>query len=228
MNTAESTDEEVAGSDYAEGALGFEQGGLGPGRSRPGIVCGFGHHDTGGIGTRVTRSPEPGIARTHAVRADFVRRAGVPGFAVRPGFEACIGELNARCGREIVYFARFRIVDEQLVFVIAVCGEVGGLCRIGIVGTRYGCDGLPLPEGRRFRQAFAFAVTDFDVGVRRVGDDYLKIRRVEPKVVHREIGESGRCDAGFARTFGLCDVGHREFHFVNAAFERGEECFAER
>ena len=74
-------------------------------------------------------------------------------------FESRIGKLNARCGREIVYLARFRIVDEQLVFVIAVCGEVDGLCRIGIVGTRNGGYGLPLTEGRRLRQAFAFAVT---------------------------------------------------------------------
>ena len=47
-----------------------------------------------------------------------------------------------------MYLARFRIVDEQLVFVIAVCGEVDGLCRIGIVGTRNGGYGLPLTEGR--------------------------------------------------------------------------------
>ena len=126
-----------------------------------------------------------------------------------------------------MYFARFRIVDEQLVFVIAVCGEVGGLCRIGIVGTRNGGYGLPLTEGRRLRQAFAFAVTYFDVGERRIGDDYLKIGRIEPEVVHRQVGESGCCDAGFARTFGLCDVGHRKFYFVNAAGERGEEGSAE-
>lgn len=126
-----------------------------------------------------------------------------------------------------MYLARFRIVDEQLVFVIAVCGEVDGLCRIGIVGTRNGGYGLPLTEGGRLRQAFAFAVTYFDVGERRIGDDCLKIGRIEPEVVHRQVGESGCCDAGFARTFGLCDVGHRKFYFVNAAGERGEEGSAE-